>query len=189
MVPPPHRHRGPDPRSQARRRTTQTALATSGLEHRVDVGRAPGREPLDPAPSGHRNRRARPLTRRTAAPRTSLRPRPPDPPSTPPDSAAAGRRSPAARRAHPDPRTRPRGLTPQPSPHDQDPGEPSPGTTPGSRTCPLVEHHRRTDHHADLDQHSRPTRESGSERADRLEHEGWQRIAIDKAAVALIPQD
>ena len=28
-----------------------------------------------------------------------------------------------------------------------------------------------------------------SELANRLEHEGWQRIAIDKAAVALIPQD
>jgi hypothetical protein len=65
-----HRHRGPHPRSQARRRAPPPALGLRREQHRVDVGRPDRRQPLHPAASDHRHRHRRtgPRPRRPAAP-------------------------------------------------------------------------------------------------------------------------
>ena len=169
VVPTSHRDRGPHPRGQARRRTPQAPLGRSEREHRVDVGSAPGREPLGPPSSTHQDRPARSRTRRPTAPRTALRPSPVGPSRTPADAATATRRPPAPRRAHPDPRTRHRGLTPPPRTHDQEPGEPSPGTTPGTPTHPSTPTTRPLPRSANRGHDSCATRGSGSEREHRVD--------------------
>jgi len=52
-----HRHRRPHPRSQARGRPDPPALGLPRDQHRVDVGRTAGREPVHPAASPHRRGR------------------------------------------------------------------------------------------------------------------------------------
>jgi len=90
-----HRHRGPDPRSQARGRADPPALGLRRDQHRVDVGRPARREPVHPATSDHRHRHRQtgPRPRRPAAPTTApgARPRPPPRPWTHPTTTPPAR--------------------------------------------------------------------------------------------------
>ena len=128
----------------------------------MDVGRAAGREPLDPAPSPDRPRPERPRARRPTAPRTALRPSPPDPPRPKPHLAATTRKPPAAHRAHQDPRTRRRGLSARPSPTTQDLGDLEPGDT-GNAGMPATGNAHTSPQNQDRAPSSGTTRGSGSD--------------------------
>jgi len=120
-----HRHRGPHPRSQARRWAHPPTLGLRRDQHRVDVGRPARREPLHPAasPHRHRHRHTRPRPRRPAAPRAAPRPRPRHPPRPQPHPATTPRpRPPAPGHGLPAGPARPQRLSTPPPPSHHEPG-------------------------------------------------------------------
>jgi hypothetical protein len=104
LAPDAHRHRRSNPGCQARRRATAPALGQPGGQHRVDVGRAAGGQPVRLATgTGRPRRRRRPWSG------TSGHPAPP----------AAGRARPAGpprRASHPPPAPRTTVAGPGPGP-------------------------------------------------------------------------